>query len=470
MKAVIRHIFYIAIAALMACSAWACCFDNIPCEPDGTDGDESYRLVMRISPIDVYETAAAGVTERIKSLRVIVMKDAESGSADGGTGSANGGTAAGPKIEYNQLITSEKFKTTAAAGFEYTISLTTTPGKKDIYLIANEESVGEIKYQRADGSASEESNQPASFTAFLNKYVKYSDAAEFREAVGAIYFEPTYTPDAQNALYLPYMSHYKVDVKDNKDGESTEVKDMFLVPVATKFTFKFINKRSDVVTVSRISVESTDTHNFILARVGGNDYEKTFGGTKMYWVDWLAKVAEESHKYPDYSDNMDFNERYGWISDYEIPTASEPGTTEFIGVGASVPVPAQTTVTKDGVETDEPGVVVLGPYYRPESLREKTGGNAVSAEDGKEHEYLLTLDLQDGAGESPEFEGIPINNLHALFRNTSVYITVTMSSGDVEVYAEISGWNRHEANGWVNNGGDDKYVDPDKQSGSGGTR
>ena len=132
-------------------------------------------------------------------------------------------------------------------------------------------------------------------------------------------------------------------------------------------------------------------------------------------------------------------------------------------------VPAQKKETaEDGTETDVPSVVILGPYYRPESLRNEikteTDGNNNDKEVIYPHVYRLTLGLQDQFGEGPEFEDVAIGHLHALFRNTNVYITVTMSSGDVEVYAEISGWNRYEAYGWVNDGNDDSsYVDPEKQ-------
>ena len=485
----------------MVCGAWACSNDRDvdPDVPGGngyTDGEDKCMLLLRISPVDAGEAAATEVTERIKSLRIIVLTAPDdeggtegstggAGGADGGTDGGNGGTggtdgsggandgaAAVPEIEYNRLITPAEFGTTTAAGFQYEIMLLTTKGKKDIYLIANEGSVGDIKYQPAEGSTL--TGLPTTFSAFLERYEaadgKTPDAAEFKKAVEAIYFAPTYnTPDTEkDALYLPYTSHYEVEAVEGKENKLT----MYLVPVATKFTFKFVNKLDSDVTVNEISVKSTDTHNFLLARVGEDDYEKDFVNddgtkTKMYWVNWLAKVAEATHNAP--GNNAAINERYGWISDYGIPMASTAETV-FIDENDKVTIPAKKTEDKDGSTTETPGVVVLGPYYRPESRREITYKKPGTDENGNEfeetiteHEYLLTLDLKDEDNVGPEFKDVVIKELRALFRDTSVYITVTMSSGDVEVYAEISGWNRHEAKGSVNNGDDGKYVDPDKQ-------
>ena len=437
---------------MAACCAWACSGDSAS-EPDLPGGEDKYMLLLRISPLDTGEAADAEVTERIKSLRVIVLTAPEEG------------TDAVPEIEYNRLVTPAEFGTTAATGFQYEIMLLTTEGKKDVYLIANEGSIGTIAYQTAEGSTLNVGALPTTFGDFLDRYKTGGDgpapdAAEFKEAVEAIYFEPEYEYESEpgsdeRTLYLPYMSHYEVEATKRSNNRLT----MYLVPVATKFTFKFINKLNREVSLNEISVKSTDTQNFLLAHVGEEDYEKDFDETTMYWVDWLAKVAEKTHDAPN---NAAINQQYGWISDYGIPTAGKTGPdvkTEFIG--SSVPLPAlKHVVEEDETETDVPSVVVLGPYYRPESRREVTHENTLGGT-VTEHEYLLTLGLTDASGSGPEFADVAIGNLHALFRNTSVYITITISSDDVEVYAEISGWNRHSANGWVTNGDDSKYVDPD---------
>ena len=455
MTAITRYISYFIIAALLACGVWGCDRGFDPDEPD-LDGEEKYMLLLHVMPIAAGETAdatATEVTERIKSLRIIVLTVPDEES--------DGTTASTPKIEYNKL---EDIKEGKASAFEHPVSLWLTKGKKDIYLIANEESVDDIQY------SPEMAGLPTMFSTFLERYDLLknpeADAAEFKKAVEAIYFKPNYVIDGQKRIYLPYTSYYQLEVKEEEENNPTKNNPtMYLVPVATKFTFKFINKRDNDVTVSKISVKGTDTHNFLLAHVGEDEYEKDFVNedgktTSLYWIDWLAKVSEATH---GAADNAAVNEKYGWISDYKIPAGSKNAETDFIAETDQVIVPTQKKdPAGDGSELDEPGVLVLGPYYRPESRREKT----VTDEEGKEtreHEYLLTLDLKDSkSGDGPEFINIPIENLHALFRNTSVYITVTMSSGDVEVYAEISDWNRHEANGWVSDSGDGKF----EQSGS----
>lgn len=458
MAVITRYISYFIIAALLACGVWSCDrFDTD--EPDSDDG-EKYMLLLHVLPIDATRSetdAAPKVTERIASLRIIVLSVPE---AD-----ADGTTAAVPKIEHNRLISGDDFKETTAKGFEYPVALPTTQGKKDVYLIANEASVGTI-YGLDDASGQQ---TYSSFSAFLKSYEpgdgQTPDAEKFKAAVEAIYFEPKYTIDDQNAVYLPYTSHYRVEAveKEQKENKLT----MYLVPVATKFTFKFVNKRDDDVKVSIISVKGTDTHNFLLAHVGETDYQKDFDNeTSLYWVDWLAKVSEATHNSPDNPDNAAVNEKYGWISDYKMPGESKNKETVLfsnINDNDAEVVPAQQ---KDSAGEDIPGVKILGPYYRPEGLRNEEGkdneGNAVVYP----HVYRLTLGLTGRNGEGPEFEDVAIDRLHALFRNTSVHITVTMTSGDVEVYAEIADWNRHYANGWVNNGDDSPYVDPDSPSGS----
>ena len=496
MAAILKNRLKTCLMALSAvCGVWSSCSsDNhrqnevvqSPVVPDdGDDGDvegsaANCRLVLRISPVSrasADETAA--VTEKIKSLRVVVVSRAEEADKTAET-----------RIECNRLITAAEFGVTAASGFRYEILLLTTKGKKDIYLIANEESIGDIAYNLPEGSTLNAAALPTTFKGLMERYQPAADTqegenpdpdmqegpegdtaapdpAEFGEVVNAVYFQPEYKP-VGGEIYLPYVSAYTVEAKADENNIHT----MYLVPVATKFTFHFVNRRTDAVDVRKIEVSSIDSHNYLLARVGGDDVTKRLDDKEMYWVDWLAAVSELSHNVPGFSENMDFNKLFGWISDYEVPAPTEdykPQPVVLVDETANKKVPAGIIHADD---TETPGVLVLGPYYLPESRCEEEfevkgkdeQGNDVTTKE-KMQVYRLTMNLSDSKGHSPSFDKVVISNLQALFRNTSVTIKVNMSQDDVAVYAEISEWNFKSSNGWVIEGDDSGMIPDPSQNG-----
>lgn len=402
----------------------SCIYDSYSDDDGAGDvvDENGLFLVLRISPLSSNgEDNIGNSHEKIKSLRIIILSDGA--------------------IEVNEYI--DKLEM-SASGFNYTFIRQVTAGKKDIYLIANENSVTGINYYKDD-----DISLPTNLYDLLEKYspnVEGSEAGvDFENVINSVYFSSPYyeSEEQKNDVYLPYVSHYSdIQVKENETSDPIQ---MYLVPVATKFIFNFYNYRPNIVYVNEISMKYVNEDNFLVPHVGETDLKKTFDGEEYDWIEWLAKVSEASHNYTGFSDNVDFNDKYGWISDYEMPT-TDMKPTIFVNE-------EKIYYVSTGNE-ETPSTLSLGPYYRPESRNLKETNLNTVEEDGDseaEQMYYLTLLLEDTAlGETPpEFTDVPISNLKALFRNTCVIINVTMRDGDVEVYAEIQDWNHKYANGWV---------------------
>ena len=419
------------------CGMDSCCDYDAGYEKSEQDtmavyGDRAF-LVFHVTPVDTRGMTIGNVTERIKTLRIIVLNDTEEHTTS---------------IEYNKLITLRE-NGFMATSFSYDIMLPTVPGKKKVYFIANEKSVGNITINGNSSSTT--------LSAWLNQFLPESegngsdntasvhDAEEFETNINSIYFTPAYT--VQNGdIFLPYTSYYYDGLLTVK-GQTKEIT-AYLVPVATKFFFKFVNNRDAAVEVQGITLSKAHKDNYLFAQVSENELKKKLpededASEGRYWIDWLAIVSKRSHEAPDYSDNIEFNGEYGWISDFEMPTEYASDVTV---IDKNDDTEKLQVAAADG---NGAGKLILGPYYVPESR------NLVTYEDGQnnsitEQIYYLTLNLHDtGSGKAPEFDNQPIGNLHSLFRNTCVLIKLTMNQGNVEIYAEINPWTTKEVKGWV---------------------
>ena len=451
MKKLSGHIKSVIMVLACILSMDSCIYDYDTYDQTAeTEDSDKALFVLHIMPVNTRGDLPGSVVERIKSLRVIAISKGEEGEDD--------------VIEINRLVT---FNDEASADFGYAFTWHTTSGNKDFYIIANEESVPSISFEdAADNLLPKEVKTLTNLTALLNHYKATPnsgefrltpstsskstadnktgesdmacDVAEFKKAINAVYFSPTYEiqeiqGDEKKQIFLPYTTCYEnVEVKALKDnGFKENSKTMYLVPVATKFIFNFYNYRLSPVYVNEISMKSINTNNFLVPRVGETDLKKAFDGTEYAWIDWLAKVSEASHDNMGFNENVDFNEKYGWISDYEMPEETLEATT-FVEQKNRIP----------GGDEDSPSKVSFGPYYRPESKKLKNA-------DGQEYYLTISLDDTVEGKQAPKLEDLLISNLKALFRNTCVIINVTMRDGDVEVYAEIADWNKKKANGWV---------------------
>lgn len=398
-------------------------------------------VILNIEPVSTRSVKSSVITEKIKSARIVVIDTQNQ------------------VIEVNYKVSFADGDPLNAGSFQYYYTWETNPGEKKLYLIANEESVKDINFQ-TDANTSIPSGTPTtSLTDILDlpSYSKGSEtgAEDLLNILDAIYFAPDYQPDELNNIYLPYVSVYDKTIDEDIRSDAWK---LYVVPVATKFTFLFNNYRPVSVYINNITVSSINDSQFLFARVGKSDYTKDFNGfdgntqTGLYWIDWLAMVSQASKQYQDFYPNLSFNTRFGWISDFEMPTESELNPFTFAKakentLGYEVPA-----IMDD--ENQVPGVTVFGPYYLPESKnldsvtqQDENGATVIVS---KQIYYLtLGLDQEINPDDVPPFEKENMYNLNSLFRNTDVTIVVNMYAGDIEIYAEISNWAEKSANGWV---------------------
>ena len=421
MSDIFKTYFSFVIAMLCFCGLSACTGDY----DDETESEAAKTLmVFRVSPVSSSTRSSENIiTEKIKSLRAIIVDEGKIGL---------------DSMVYKDASDADKFET----AFTYS----TTPGTKKVYLIANEESVtGENNFP--DGNVS--------LTEWLETIKKGDAASDFETLINNIYFAPQYNIE-NNSIYLPYTAYYEITVEKGRKEE--DLVNMYLVPVATKFMFRFQNYRSNAVSVNGISMSATNQDNYLMAHIGSTDWNKSLNGTTYYWIDWLKKVSEESWKNLDFQDNVGFNTKYGWISDYDMPNATTQ-VRNFIASGSEEAGKA----VPEREDENKPGTLSFGPYYCPESKHMKKIDENGTESASNEQNYYLTLSLTDEKkGTSPSFVNVPITNLQALFRNTYVIINVIMRENDTyEIYVDVDPWDEKDLNPSAGLDNKDGVIDND---------
>lgn len=450
MKAIFKIYVYLMTTVILGLSGiiLPSCSADKASEPKAEHDGEIF-LILNVLPLSSRSATSDLITEKISSLRIVVI-DMDNGLIENNH-----------YVPFNGNGNSEPVP---VSNFEYYYTLSTKAGQKRLYLIANESYVGQISYQPAAGVTLPE-DLPSSLTEVLDseKFMPGLDsgAQEFIDILDAIYFNPNYNSDTDNDIFIPYISSYdeNTSVSSNSTAGDKGVINWttYIVPVSTKFTFRFRNYRPFPVYVENISLSKINDLNFLIARVGPQDFKKSYSDTEgntftdVYWVDWLARISQLSQNFDSYYPNMGFNELYGWISDYSLPNYSTPDEKTFFSLepGNGIEIP------KVGVDEITPGEVVFGPYYLAESrnmvtFTEKNEDNQDVTVTRQQYNISVTLN-QDNQPNSqiPDFTNVNIENLQALFRNTNVVININMYQGDVEVYAEIKEWSEKFANGWV---------------------
>lgn len=426
-------LFIPLIASLFSCSK-----DRDPAPSLQEEGSGLY-MMFNIRSLSSRATNPEAAKEMIQSLRIVIV-DMQN-----------------QIIENNHYIPfngSEVSEPLPVSGFQYFYTWETEAGLKKVFLIANEAQVTNVTFQPENGVTLPD-NIGTDLSGILNSENFQSGsengATELINVLDAICFVPNYQPDTNNYVYLPYVSSYEENVSREQGSLETINLTTYLVPVATKFTFQFNNYRPNPVYIQEILLDKTDSTDFLFARVGENDLYKDLtdlDGNEyedLYWIDWLAKVAQFSNGYTGYYPNLGFNELFGWISDYSMPDGSALNTRTFFSMDsdAGVEVPAV------GVDQLTPGVTIFGPYYVPESYNQID--TTLTGSDDTDQMYYLTINFFEDIPnpEKPDFTSVGIDNLKALFRNTNVVINVNMFMGEVEIYAEIADWSEKFANGWV---------------------
>lgn len=343
-------------------------------------------LYLNIEPVGLTRAGTATLpdNEKMHSVRVIVLHE-------------NG------TVEHN------KFYSLDGAQVQRAILLKVTPDeKKKIYLFANEESVSAV-----EGVADVNST----LSAFFHTYVE--GMSGFEDAVNGLYFAPDYSAGKP----IPMSSMYEIDFpeKGNFDGV------FYVVRVATKFTVNFKNWRGEEVTVENFSIESHADKNFLMAHVNSYPDTQNPETNQKYptWIDWLKAVSDASNVDSDAATN-----RFGWLTDYELPEQS----TATIYTHGKVTV-GKPTVDIDNPDNSKPGVASDVPvFYLPESKNLKQEGATIVGE----QEYTLSINI---VGRAETFV-CKLDKLKALFRNTHLVVNITMYNSneivvDVIPYSEV---------------------------------
>ena len=431
------------IVALVAMSLSSCKSD--PGFSNPVKLSKTY-LMLNISPVSTRVSNPDEVTEMIESLRIVIID------------TDNQVIECNHYVPFNDSDISEPIP---VSNFKYFYTWETFPGNKRVYLIANEASVTNISLQPANGFTPP-ANLPNNLPGILNSdsFIAglETGGADFINIMNAIYFSPTYQADSNNDMFIPYVSFYDENIPTSASAGTDVIQfSTYIVPVATKFSFRFNNYRSYKVYIDKIELSGVNNSNFLFARVGTKDYTKSLtdqeGNTRtgIYWVDWLAQVSSLSNGYSGYYPNLGFNELYGWISDYSMPDQTELSPVSFVSTPADSPIP----IPQIGVDGVTPGIVNFGPYYVPESKnlitytsKDENNNDVVVTEQA----YYLTLGLSQDerpGSQIPSFTNVAIENLRSLFRNTNVVITVNLNQGNVEIFGMVADWTEKSANGWV---------------------
>ena len=347
------------------------------------DNDAEVTLYLNIGPIGQTRAGTAGLpdNEKMHSVRVIVLHN------DG-------------KVEHNRHFSLEN------ALAEGTILLKVSPNeKKKIFLFANEKSVSSVEGVTVEG-------ENKTLTAFLNSYTE--GMSGFEDEVNELYFAPDYSVEEP----IPMSSMYEIDFKEGREDYQ-----FYLVRVATKFTVNFFNWRGEEVTVENFSIESHADKNFLMAHVNSYPDTQNPETNQKYptWIDWLKAVSDASNEDSDAATN-----RFGWLTDYELPEQS----TATIYTHGKVTV-GKPTVDIENPDNSEPGVASVVPvFYLPESKNLKAGAT--------EQKYTLRINI---AGRAEPFV-CKLDKLKALFRNTHLVVNITMYNSneivvDVIPYSEV---------------------------------
>ena len=461
----------LAFIALCGCLALGSCSRQGLAAEDPDDGygpqpwDDSPVIMLHIGTLNSGRQDPSGVQEKIRSLRIIMMHEADGNRY----------------IEANRLI--DVPDDTDPGDFSYIFQKRTVAGKKSFYLVANEESIEKVTLKataEGDSSFPEGLGEAPSLTQFLNAFdpamptgdddgdaadaMAASAGAEFEDLLGRLCFEPMRKScSGQEKVYLPYSAYYHsgfdITPEDSYEVDRTD-SPMYLVPIATKFFFKFINYRSEQVEIDYLALEKTNKSNYLMAKFENKELfvRDNYTGKELQWINWMQVVSAALQDAENDDDLASMNGYYGWIFPYQVPYPEEDEdcdaiTYPFVGEVGEVDdpeTPDQTTpqpwIIPAGNGDDEPAPPQeFGPFYLPE------GHNMELSEESntKVERYNLAIHMHDVGVVDPQEAKTEISNLKALFRNTSVRITITLRAGGVRIFARVEPWEEYRFNGYV---------------------
>lgn len=373
MKEILRHIVWMTILVSWALLSASCRGGEVSYTDEVQPDDDTAILVLRTGLLDQTRAsdrvndAVDNSVEYMYTLRIVILHE-------------NG------TVDHNMYIDFGEIPQTEC----YRIFKVTRNETKKIYLIANEENVSTDLHEQLETLTTGNTT----FASIVDNFV--------------------FIPDYKNPI--PMSSVYDVPVK----AENLVEREFYLVRAATKFAFRFTNKRKSKVSIDAIHISDIAGATYLIPHKREPLF-MSFDDESLYWINWLKKVADESQQSPD---DVELADRRGWIQAYDIPSET---SHQEVTVNGPLEVPSMTG--------DQPGKAVFPVFYLPESKKLKAG----SATYG-EQEYTLKLDMSENGKELSFTKTFP--NLKALFRNTHVLVDITFTEKDevkvqVVPYAEV---------------------------------
>ena len=373
MKEILRHIVWMTILVSWALLSASCRGGEVSYTDEVQPDDDTAILVLRTGLLDQTRAsdrvndAVDNPVEYMYTLRIVILHE-------------NG------TVEHNMYIDFGEIPQTEC----YRIFKVTRNETKKIYLIANEENASTDLHEQLETLTTGNTT----FASIVDNFV--------------------FIPDYKNPI--PMSSVYDVPVK----AENLVEREFYLVRAATKFAFRFTNKRTSKVSIDAIHISDIAGATYLIPHKREPLF-MSFDDESLYWINWLKKVADESQQSPD---DVELADKRGWIQAYDIPSET---SHQEVTVNGPLEVPSMTG--------DQPGKAVFPVFYLPESKKLKAG----SATYG-EQEYTLKLDMSENGKELSFTKTFP--NLEALFRNTHVLVDITFTEKDevkvqVVPYAEV---------------------------------
>ncbi len=373
MKEILRHIVWMTILVSLALLSASCRGGEVSYTDEVQPDDDTAILVLRTGLLDQTRVsdrvndAVDNSVEYMYTLRIVILHE-------------NG------TVEHNMYIDFGEIPQTEC----YRIFKVTRNETKKIYLIANEENASTDLHEQLETLTTGNTT----FASIVDNFV--------------------FIPDYKNPI--PMSSVYDVPVK----AENLVEREFYLVRAATKFAFRFTNKRKSKVSIDAIHISDIAGATYLIPHKREPLF-MSFDDESLYWINWLKKVADESQQSPD---DVELADKRGWIQAYDIPSET---SHQEVTVNGPLEVPSMTG--------DQPGKAVFPVFYLPESKKLKAG----SATYG-EQEYTLKLDMSENGKELSFTKTFP--NLKALFRNTHVLVDITFTEKDevkvqVVPYAEV---------------------------------
>ena len=373
MKEILRHIVWMTILVSWALLSASCRGGEVSYTDEVQPDDDTAILVLRTGLLDQTRAsdrvndAVDNSVEYMYTLRIVILHE-------------NG------TVEHNMYIDFGEIPQTEC----YRIFKVTRNETKKIYLIANEENASTDLHEQLETLTTGNTT----FASIVDNFV--------------------FIPDYKNPI--PMSSVYDVPVK----AENLVEREFYLVRAATKFAFRFTNKRKSKVSIDAIHISDIAGATYLIPHKREPLF-MSFDDESLYWINWLKKVADESQQSPD---DVELADKRGWIQAYDIPSET---SHQEVTVNGPLEVPSMTV--------DQPGKAVFPVFYLPESKKLKAGSAAYG-----EQEYTLKLDMSENGKELSFTKTFP--NLEALFRNTHVLVDITFTEKDevkvqVVPYAEV---------------------------------